>query len=232
MNRNIRCLIVDDEPIAREGLARYISRTDWLENIGECEDALQLNSLLKSGESVDLIFLDIEMPFISGLDYIATLVDPPMVIITTAYGEYALKGYELDVIDYLLKPVSFPRFLKAVTKARDFFNCHTGVRNRDFMFLRADRKLHKVRFADILYIEAVENYVKVITADSVIVTRTPLHSLLADLPASGFLRIHKSYVVNMDHVTCVEGNMLILPGATIQVSRSYRATLDAWIEGC
>lgn len=171
------------------------------------------------------------MPFISGLDYIATLVDPPMVIITTAYGEYALKGYELDVIDYLLKPVSFPRFLKAVTKARDFFNRHTGIRNRDFMFLRADRKLHKVRFADILYIEAVENYVKVVTADSVIVTRTPLHSLLADLPASGFLRIHKSYVVNMDHVTCVEGNMLILPGATIQVSRSYRAILDAWIEG-
>lgn len=230
MKRNIRCLIVDDEPLAREGLARYIGRIDWLELTGECEDALQLDSRLKSDEAVDLIFLDIEMPLISGLDYLSTLENPPMVILTTAYSQYALKGYDLNVLDYLLKPISFTRFLKAATKAREYFSLRSAETRRDFMFLRADKKLHKVSYADILYVEAVENYVKVVTESGAIVTRQPLHSFLAELPAGSFLQVHKSYIVNMDRVSCIEGNMLTLSGAVVQVSRSFKDALTDWIE--
>lgn len=229
MNRKIKCIIVDDEPLAREGLARYISRVDSLEATGECEDALQLDRKLKSGEHIDLIFLDIEMPLISGTDYIATLENPPMVILTTAYAQYALEGYELNVIDYLLKPISFPRFMKAVNKACEYFNLKSSAGERNFIFLRSDKKLHRVQFPEILYLEAVENYVKIITDNGVIITRTTLKNLLPELPARSFLQVHKSFVVNMDRVAYIEGNLLSLPGATIQVSRSYKDALTDWL---
>lgn len=228
MNRKIRCLIVDDEPLAREGLARYAGRIDWLETAGECGDAFELDARLRSGETIDLIFLDIEMPGLTGLEYLSALERPPMVIVTTAYARYALEGYELNVTDYLLKPVSFVRFMKAAGKARDLFLLRSGEGRRDYAFLRADRKLHQVRFADILYIEAVENYVKVVTADNVILTRTTLHTLVEELPRGMFLQVHKSFVVNMAKVSSIEGNMLSLPGATVTVSRSYKQALAEW----
>jgi len=231
MNRKIKCLIVDDEPLAREGLARYVGRIEWLELAGECGDAFELDARLRSGETIDLIFLDIEMPGLTGLEYLSTLERPPMVIVTTAYASYALEGYELNVTDYLLKPISFVRFMKAAGKARDLYELRSDPRPRDYTFLRADRKLHRVDFADILYIEAVENYVKVVTADNVILTRTTLHTLIEELPDGMFLQVHKSFVVNMAKVTSIEGNMLTLPGATVTVSRSYKDTLAEWIAG-
>lgn len=230
MKRKIKCLIVDDEPLAREGMARYISRVDALELAGECEDAMELDRRLKSGEDIDLLFLDIEMPMISGLDYLTTLDNPPMVILTTAYGQYALQGYELNVVDYLLKPVSFARFIKAVNKACAFFSLKSAHTKRDFMFLRSDKKLHRVKFSEILYVEAVENYVKVVADNDIVVTRTPLKALLAELPAESFMQVHKSFAVNMDRVTSIEGNMLSLPGASIQVSRGYKDVLTAWLD--
>lgn len=230
MNRTIRCLIVDDEPLAREGLARYISRLDGFELAGECEDALQLDNRLKSDGNIDLIFLDIEMPLISGLDYLQNLSNPPLVIVTTAYERYALKGYELDVLDYLLKPIPFPRFLKAAEKAREHLNLRQVAPGRGFILVRADKKLHKIDIADISYIEAVENYVKLVTSDGVTITRTTLRDILAELPSDRFLQVHKSYIVNMDKVSYIEGNMLTLPGAVVQVSRSYKDILGAWIE--
>lgn len=230
MERKIKCMVVDDEPLAREGLSRYIDRIDTLESIGECEDAMQLDSRLKAGESIDLIFLDIEMPMISGTDYLATITNPPMVILTTAYEQYALQGYELNVVDYLLKPISFPRFVKAVNKACDYFSLKSSSAKRDFIFLKSDKKLHRIRFPEILYLEAIENYVKVVTDKDVIVTRTTLKNLIPELPADSFLQIHKSYVVNMNRVTSIEGNMLLLPDAALQVSRSYKDTLAAWLK--
>lgn len=230
MNRKIRCLIVDDEPLARKGLARYAGRIDSLELIGECEDALELDRRLKSGEMADLIFLDIEMPVISGLDYLSTLEHPPMVILTTAYSQYALESYELNVVDYLLKPISFARFMKAVNKACDYFSLKTADTKRDFIFLRSDKKLHRVKYSEILYIEAVENYIKVVTDNDVVVTRTPLKNLLSELPEDSFLQIHKSFAVNMERVTCIEGNILSLSGTKISVSRGYKDSLTAWLE--
>lgn len=229
MNRKLKCLIVDDEPLARDGLRRYIERVDRLQLQGECEDALQLDSMLKSGAETDLIFLDIEMPLLSGMDYLRTIEQPPMVIITSAYSRYALEGYELNVVDYLLKPIPFARFLQAVTKACDFADLTAQPEKRDFFFVKSDKKFHKIRYSDILYLEAVENYVKIVTEAGAIITRSPLRNLVADLPAEIFLQVHKSYIVNMEKVECIEGNMLHLPGTTITVSRGYKDDLMKWL---
>ncbi len=229
MNRKLKCIIVDDEPLARDGLRRYIGRVDRLELQGECEDALQLDSMLRAGLETDLIFLDIEMPLLSGIDYLRTVGHHPMVIITSAYSQYALEGYELNVVDYLLKPIPFARFLQAVTKACDFAGLTAHPEKRDFFFVKSDKKFHKIRFADILYLEAVENYVKIVTDSGAVITRCPLRNLVADLPSHGFLQVHKSYIVNMGKVECIEGNMLHLPGTTITVSRSYKDNLMKWL---
>lgn len=224
MDVKVRCVVVDDEPLAREGLLRYIERIDWLEVVGECEDALGLDRCLRECAPVDLVFLDIEMPLMSGVDYLSTLERAPMVIFTTAYEQYALKAYELDVVDYLLKPISFARFLKGAVKARELLSLKRGVADegRDYIFLRSDKKYHRVNFAEICYLEAVENYVKVISDKSVILTRGTLKGLLAELPARSFVQIHKSVAVNLDRVEAVEGNMVVVPGAVLQMSRGYR----------
>lgn len=235
MSRKITCFIADDEPIAREGLAAYISRIDYLDLRGRFEDALQLDAALHSDSPdarPDLLFLDIEMPRLSGLDYLASLPDAPAVIITTAYDRYALRGFDLNVIDYLLKPIPFSRFMQAAAKARDYLmpRLAPSTPPRDFIFLRADKKLHQVRFADILWVEALENYVKVVTSGSgTIMARMTLKSIAALLPASDFLQLHKSLLVNMTRVTSIEGNMLRLADTTLTVSRHYRPALDAYL---
>lgn len=210
MTATIKCIITDDEPLARKGLQGYIEKIGFLELAGVCEDAIQLNTLLKQ-QPADLLFLDIEMPYITGIDFLRNTPQAPKVIFTTAYEQYAIKGYELDVLDYLLKPISFERFLKAANKAYDYFTAsatHTG----NYLFVKTDNKLEKVNLEELLFVEAMENYVALYTADKKLVTHSTLKALQEKLPAGQFIQPHKSYLVNMQCIQSIEGNILHLGG--------------------
>lgn len=219
---NLTCVITDDEPVARKGLQSYVERVDFLTLAGVCEDAIQLNALLKE-KRPDLLFLDIEMPYLSGLDLLATLSDPPRVIITSAYEQYALKGYELDVTDYLLKPISFERFLKAVNKVHALLAKETVIPDRDsYFFVKTDKLMKKVCLKDILFVEAVENYVCIYTVTGKSLVHSTMKNIALSLPGEMFLQVHKSYIVNITHINMIEGNMLHIFGHKIPVARSLR----------
>ena len=217
MPRKITCIITDDEPMARKGLQGYIEKIDFLQLAGVCEDALQLNSLLRQ-QPVDLLFLDIEMPYVTGVEFLQQATNPPKVIFTTAYEQYAIKGYELDVLDYLLKPVSFERFLKSANKAYDYFQS-TGSGDKDHLFIKTDTRLEKVKFAEILFVEAMENYVAIYTAERKLITHSTLKGLQESLPPAQFIQPHKSYLVNMDAIGAVEGNILHIGKYQVPVSK-------------
>ena len=217
----IKCIITDDEPIARKGLRGYIEKIDYLSLIGECEDALQLNTLLKT-EQPDLLFLDIEMPYLSGLDLLSNIQNPPKVIITSAYEKYALKGYELDVVDYLLKPVSFERFMKAVDKVYHLLEKESGESATEYLFVKSGKQLKKIFLEDILFIESMENYVNVFTTSSKEVVYSTLKLFLESLPCEHFLQVHRSYIVNINHIQSIEGNTLHIATHKIPVARNLR----------
>lgn len=217
----INCVITDDEPVARQGLQSYVEKVDFLTLTGVCEDAIQLNTLLKS-EQPNLLFLDIEMPYLSGLDLLATLTHPPKVIITSAYEQYALKGYELDVTDYLLKPFPFERFLKAVNKVHDALQKERSSVSDDFLFVKSDKQMRKVFLKDILYVEGVENYIYIYTSSEKILIRSTLKHFYESLPEELFLQTHRSYVVNIARIDRVEGNMIYIGDHPIPVARNLR----------
>ena len=219
----LKCIITDDEPIARKGLQSYVERIDFLELVGVCEDAIQLNNQLKS-QQADLLFLDIEMPYMTGIELLNSLSNPPKVIITSAYAEYAIKGYDLEVSDYLLKPISFDRFLKAVNKVYDqLISSQTPV-VQDYLFVKTSLKLEKIRFNDMRFIEGVENYVAIYTSDRKIITHTTLRTILQKLPPERFVQVHKSYLVNIDKIDSIEGNLLGIGKNKIPLSRTYKET--------
>lgn len=219
----LKCIITDDEPIARKGLQNYVERIDFLELVGVCEDAIQLNNQLKS-QQADLLFLDIEMPYMTGIELLNSLSNPPKVIITSAYAEYAIKGYDLEVSDYLLKPISFDRFLKAVNKVYDqLISSQTPV-VQDYLFVKTSLKLEKIRFNDMRFIEGVENYVAIYTSDGKIITHTTLRTILQKLPPARFVQVHKSYLVNIDKIDSIEGNLLGIGKNKIPLSRTYKET--------
>lgn len=225
----IKCVITDDEPTACEGLQRYVEKVDFLTLTAVCEDAMQLNTLLQT-EHPDLLFLDIEMPYLSGLDLLASLVHPPHVIITSAYEQYALKGYELDVADYLLKPISFERFLKAVNKVHNLLlqEVCTG-QTSDFIFLRSDRQMHKVFLKDIVVVEGLENYVCVYTENSKLLVRSTMKRMAEVLPKGTFLQVHKSYLINQRKIDKIDGNRIIVGQHAIPVARNFREEVFAHI---
>lgn len=203
--------------MARKGLQGYIDKIDFFELIAVCEDAVQLNSLLKQ-QTADLLFLDIEMPYVSGIEFLKNTSHPPKVIFTTAYEQYAIKGYELDVLDYLLKPISFDRFLKAANKAYDYFSTKQKEDN-DYIFIKTDSKLEKVVFDEILFVEAMENYVGIYLNDKKLITHSTLKAMQENLPAASFLQPHKSYLVNMQHVKSIEGNTLHVGNYHVPISK-------------
>ncbi|MDX2045404.1 MAG: LytTR family DNA-binding domain-containing protein [Chitinophagaceae bacterium] len=213
----IKCIITDDEPLARKGLQGYVEKVDFLELVAVCEDAIQLNSVLKQ-QQADLIFLDIEMPYVTGIDFLKNESHPPKVIFTTAYEQYAIKGYELDVLDYLLKPVSFDRFLKAANKAFDYFKGRE-IKESDFFFVKTDNKLEKVNFAEILFVEAMENYVAIYLAGKKLITHSTLKSMAESLPADSFIQPHKSYLANINAIQSIEGNILHIASYQVPVSK-------------
>lgn len=213
----ISCIIIDDEPIARKGLQGYVGKIDFLELKGVCENAIQLNNLLKQSP-VDLLFLDIEMPYVSGIEFLKNTVSPPKVIFTTAYEQYAIKGYELDVLDYLLKPISFERFMKASNKAYDYFKANQEPTTQ-YLFVKADSKLEKVNFSDILFVEAMENYVGIYLSGKKLITHSTLKAIQEKLPVQDFLQPHKSYLINLNHINSIEGNMLHIGDYEVPISK-------------
>ena len=219
MSLTIKCIITDDEPFARKGLQGYVGQIDFLDLKGVCENAVELNSLLKK-EPVDLLFLDIEMPYLTGIEFLKQLPAPPRVIFTTAYEKYALQGFELEVLDYLLKPISFDRFLRAANKAFDYFRLQQlPAAGGDYIFVKADSKLEKIAFAEMLFAEALENYVAIYTKEKKIITHLTLKMLQEKLPAAAFIQPHKSYIVAIDKIASLEGNMLHVAQYTVPISK-------------
>lgn len=225
----LRCIIADDEPIARQILENYIADTPHLELVTSCKNAFEVMEALP-GQSVDILFLDINMPKLSGLSLLKTLQQKPHVIITTAYSEYAVEGFELDVTDYLLKPFSLQRFLQAVLKVRQ----KTESPNKDklqaetpellSLFVKSDKKIIKIDLVDIFYIEAYGNYIKIHT-DKMILTPQTLTDFLAKLPDT-FLRVHKSFVINFNRLKLIDGNQIVLQNdLKLPIGKSYRKTI-------
>ncbi|GAA3918834.1 response regulator [Chitinophaga oryziterrae] len=215
----IKCIVTDDEPFARKGLQGYIEKVDFLELTGICENAIELNSMLKQQE-VDVLFLDIEMPYMSGIELLKNLTNPPKVIFTTAYEKYAMEGYELEVLDYLLKPVSFERFLKSANKIYDYFKQQQqGAAAEDYFFVKADNKLEKISTADILFIEAMENYIAIYIKDRKVITHLTLKMIQERLPVADFVQPHKSYLVAMNKIDAIEGNVLHIAEFEVPVSK-------------
>ena len=219
MDPVIKCVITDDEPFARKGLQGYVEQIDFLRLAGVCENALELNSLLKK-ERVDLLFLDIEMPYVTGIDFLKNSHVRPKVIFTTAYEKYALQGFELEVLDYLLKPISFERFLKAANKAYDHFRGQQPLTPADdHIFVKSESKLEKILFSDILFAEALENYVAVYTRERKIITHLTLKMLQEKLPANAFIQPHKSYIVAIEKIRSIEGNILHVEHYQVPISK-------------
>ena len=225
----LKCLLVDDEPPAREILRRYIETMPMLELAGECGNAVQAISFLQQNHA-DLIFLDIRMPQLKGTEFLKITKNLPPVIITTAHAEYALEGYELDVIDYLLKPIQFDRFIKAVNKAFVFKGQHAvetrpvvePVKQENFVYFRADRKMIKVMLRDILYIESMKDYVKVFTDNEVIVTKQSMNAVEAMLPENQFVRTHRSYIVSLSKVRSYTHELIEIEKEEIPIGKLYR----------
>jgi two-component system, LytTR family, response regulator len=227
----IRCLIVDDEPPAREIIRRYIEQVSSLQLAGECANAIQAFTFLQQ-QPVDLLFLDIRMPQLNGNDFLKTLKNPPKVIFTTAHSEYAVEGYELDAVDYLLKPVPFDRFLKAVNKAyqltaakHDIPAATEETRNDSFVYFRADRKMVKVMLDDILYIESMKDYIKIITKTGTIITKQSISSVEAMLPEKKFIRTHRSFIVSLDKIKSFTSELIDIAATEVPVGKLYRNTV-------
>lgn len=230
----MNCIIIDDEPLALELLADNISMVDQLKLMANCSSAAQaMQALLE--HHVDLIFCDIQMPGISGLQFVKSLAQKPLIIFVTAYDQFALDGFELDVVDYLLKPVAVERFLKACNKALAIFEQGKRIneqpgpeKRRKYIFLYADYNLIKVNHEDITYIEGLKDYVKIYLSNSpkAIISRVTIKSLEGQLPADGFFRVHKSYLVNLDHVHSIRKGRIRIADEEIPFSDSYKDIID------
>jgi len=222
--KKLSCIIVDDEPVARKILHEFVEQVPFLDLQGKFENAMKAESFLKNS-AVDIIFLDIEMPKISGLQFLQKLNIESMVILTTAFPQYALEGYELDIIDYLLKPFAFNRFLKAVQKAKDYYQMKTrtsGTLPSSYIFIKSDKRIEKIELNDILYAESIGNYVSVYTESKRIIAYLTMKSLECQLPEEDFIKIHQSYLVNCAKIDAIEGNEIKLGGKSLPMSRNYR----------
>ena len=218
----LNSIIVDDEPSGRKIIEEYISETPFLELKGMAENPMKALALLEEF-TVDLIYLDIQMPKINGIDFLKTLKKPPMVILTTAFPQYALQGFELDVIDYLLKPISMERFLKASNKAKNFFEIHhKETKPKDYFFIRCNNKFEKIVFDELLFIEAASNYVLLHTTDKKYITYLSLKGIQESLPESSFIRVHKSFIVSLSKIESLDTEEIKIGSHAIPISRNYK----------
>ncbi len=229
-NDLIKVVIIDDEFPARKLLSEYVSKLSMLQLVGVYEDAIQS---VKDLQQVDLILTDIQMPELSGLDFIRSLKEKPMVIFTTAYKEYALDSYELEAVDYLLKPISFPRFVQAINKVteriklkRQSLSPDNNKQGKDYFMVKADYKLYRIDYANLLYVEGQSEYVTFHLKDKKRITAYySLKKLEEELPANEFVRIHKSYIVSLSNIDEVEGNMVSIAGLKLSIGKNYKDLL-------
>lgn len=218
----MKCIIVDDEELAREGLEDHLKQFDVLEITGSCGSIAEAHALLLR-EPIDLMFLDIELPKVNGLDFLGSLRNPPITIMITAWADHALEGFRLGVMDYLLKPVMPGRLLQAVNKAWEYFMLKKQSEISDHIFIRHTQIYEKVMLADILYIEGMQNYVVVHTPARKMITHLTFKVLQQTLPARNFLRVHKSWIINLDHISAVENNTVRIGEMAITVGAAQRA---------
>ena len=230
ISMTMNCVIVDDEPLAREGLTDFVLDVDFLNLSGTCENPVQLTRFLENN-AVDLIFLDIQMPGMSGLDFLKITRNPPMVILTTAFPNFALESFQLNVLDYLLKPITFERFFQAVNKANDYnrllkYSLAGGSEKQDsfeeYFFIRCGSKYERIFFEDVLYVESMQNYVNIFTAKGKFTTLINLKNIELKFDKDAFMRVHKSYMVAIRKIDKIEGNEIFIQSLRVPLSRSYR----------
>ena len=222
----ITCFIVDDEPIARQGLREYITREGDIKILAECENIIELRMRLQE-MSPDIIFLDIEMPYASGMDWLSTANTSSIVILTTAYEQYALRSYDFNVADYLLKPIPYARFSKAIAKARNLLQKDIETEGVDYMVVNVTQtKRHKILFRDITYIEAQQNYCDIHRRDdTTLMVRTTLNSILEQLTSDMFCQVHRSFIVNKTRITSMDSSHIYIGDVSIPVSRTFKEKL-------
>ena len=228
---NIKCIVVDDEIHARKVLEKYIQDITHLELVKSCKNALEAMDILRN-QQIDAMFLDINMPKLTGLSFLESLKNPPIVVITTAYREYAVDAYELDVIDYLHKPIPFPRFIKAISKIEEKLQIReksvtipkekSSETNPDFIFIKADKKAIKLNFQDIKYIEGLGDYIKIHTKSKTIISKLTIKKMEKLLPNNEFPRVHKSFIVSLNLIDSIEGNQIEIDGQKIPVGQIFR----------
>ena len=232
----IRCIAIDDEPLALTQIAGYINKTPFLELVGQYASALQAIGVM-GNTSIDLMFVDINMPDLNGLDFVRTLEKPPRIVFVTAYSEYALEGFRVDALDYLLKPVSYVDFLKSANKAKSWFDNHPQKSDetrsdKDFLFVKSDYKVLRINFSDIIYIEGMSEYIKIHLANSKpVMTLLSMKFIEEQLPADRFMRVHRSYIVNLSKISVIERNRIIFDGKVyIPVSEQYKTRFQEYVD--
>lgn len=225
----IRCIIIEDEPLAVKILADYISQVPFLELQGKFKDAILASDYLRNND-IDLIFLDIHLPKLKGMPFLKTLANPPAVIITTAYHQYAVEGFNLNVTDYLLKPFEFERFLTAVNKVKTAQGGKTKLKEtreiKDFIFLNVQKKKVKILFSELLYIESQREYIKIITTKKVYMPKMSTHEIEKLLPSNLFKRIHRSFIISVNQIESYTAEMVEINGVSIPIGRDYRGIIE------
>jgi two-component system LytT family response regulator len=232
----IRCIAIDDEPLALKQIAGYINKTPFLELAGTCDSALQAIEVLDK-TLVDLMFVDINMPDLSGMEFVKTLENPPLVVFVTAYSEYALEGFRVDAIDYLLKPVSYGDFLKSANKVKAWFDALQTkpaevTSNKEFLFIKSEYKILRINFDDIKYIEAMSEYIRIHLVNSKpVMTQLRMKSIDDQLPEDRFMRVHRSFIVNLSKISVIERNRIVFDGNVyIPVSEQYKNKFQGYID--
>lgn len=231
----LNCIIVDDEPLAQDVIESYLESERDIQLLRKCQNALEAREALKTLQ-VDLLFLDIQMPEISGIDFLRSLESPPMVIFTTAHPNYAVEGFNLDAVDYLMKPISKERFNKAVKKARELYTMKnqpvsTGLpaEEDDHFFVKADQKLLKLRYDDVHYVEALADYVKIHTDEKRIITLQTMKKMEERLPSDRFIRVHRSFIVRIGKIKSISGNKIELGDQQIPIGKNYKSSLYEYL---
>lgn len=234
-NDNIACIIVDDESIARDIIANHLSKINNVDIVSSCCNAIEAFNCLNNNK-IDLVFLDINMPEISGISFAKSINKDVKIIFTTAYRDYAVEGFELQAVDYLLKPISFDRLLQAVNTYFDIYFDNkrpekTSINQHDFMFVRADRRMIKIDFNAIIYIESYSDYIKIHLDNKTIVTRETISAIEAKLPHQSFLRIHRSFIISLSHISSFTNEEVTINNVSLTISRSYKKQVLEVLEG-
>lgn len=228
----IKCIIVEDEMLAQQVIQSHLQKVERFQLVGICNNAKEAQELLRKQE-VDVMFLDIQMPGMTGLGLLKTLQDPPLVILTTAYADYALESYDFNVVDYLLKPISFERFSKALNKIADgkFLEEKpaTGSNNNEHIFIKSSSRFFKVDFTNIIYVEGMKDYVKIHTHENMLVTHQTMQEMEQLLPPCKFMRIHKSYIIALSHVKSIFGNSIDIGKATLPIGVNYKEKVMSFV---